>query len=258
MAIVFRGGAQTSIRMGNDATTQNLFVIENGIASRININVKKLVVLSDVLAAYTADPMPLIKISRLSSAATGGLFVEKITFDTTLSSDAAVQLRAGNITASAGNIIWQSFGTRMHTTYGQINGWEGSLLPHTVDQSGKEFKVRPGEWILVHVASPTVTENAITLSNWFVEIEWEEDSITTFNISGTISLNGSPLVGAKIIVIESRNNSLTDPVLREVTTSTTGGAWSSTIRTGWIGGAFVQYESGGTLYTAAGSPFLEP
>ena len=44
--------------------------------------------------------------------------------------------------------------------------------------------------------------------------------------------------------------------MRETIVTPAGGTWASTIRTGKVGSAFVQYESGGTKYTAPGSPYL--
>jgi hypothetical protein len=94
------------------------------------------------------------------------------------------------------------------------------------------------------------------MNNWMVLCSWEEDSISTFSISGNVTLGGVAISGAKVYVIEADDRSGTNAVLREVVT-TVSGAWSSTIKTGKVGAAFVQYETGGALYTAPGSPFLE-
>ena len=48
MAVTYRGAVQTLTVAGNDATTQNLFVIENGIASRVNVIVRRLTFGMDV------------------------------------------------------------------------------------------------------------------------------------------------------------------------------------------------------------------
>ncbi len=74
MAISYRGGVTSPIMLGNDATTQTLFSIENGIASRVNILIRALDVDLDNIAALTAV-MPLLKTSRgvsISGGVTAG------------------------------------------------------------------------------------------------------------------------------------------------------------------------------------------
>jgi hypothetical protein len=58
-------------------------------------------------------------------------------------------------------------------------------------------------------------------------------------------------------VLEADDASMTNAVLRETIVTPAGGTWASSIRTGKVGAAFVQYESGGTKYTAPGSPYLQ-
>jgi hypothetical protein len=205
--------------------------------------------------------MPIVRTAR-ATAISGGLIIDKGTFDTTKSSDPAVILRAAlyesaRITATPGDTLWQQFVSRQHTAAEQNISDDKNLLSYLVGDSGKEFKLRPGESLLSKVVAAIETSNAALTNNWIVQCVWEEDAISTFNISGVVTLNSVPIEGAKVIIVEAKDKSLTDAVLREVKTTTTGGAWNSTIRTGWVGGAFVQYETGGTLYTAPGSPFLE-
>jgi len=71
-----------------------------------------------------------------------------------------------------------------------------------------------------------------------------------------VTLGGSPVSGAKVMVMESDNVAGTNMFLREVITTPAGGTWASSILTGKVGSAFVQYEAGGTYYTAPGSPYL--
>lgn len=123
--------------------------------------------------------------------------------------------------------------------------------------STADLLIRPGQALLVKIIANTAASNALTSLNYAVRCMWEEDSITTFAISGTVTLSGSPLDGAKVMVVEADDTSLTNAHLYEVKTTAGGGLWSSTIRTGKVGAAFVQYESGGAYYTAPGSPFLQ-
>lgn len=260
MAITYRGTAKSHVQYGNGALLQNLFTIENGYQSRVDVYVRKLILEIDSVAVL-ASVTPLAKVSR-ATAISGGQIVEKCTFDTALTSDANVIMRAAifeaaRITAAPGDVIWEQFTNRMHTAVEQQRFPNRYLLlPSIVGDVGKEFKLRPGQALLVQVVSAAVTSNAAVTNNYFVECAFEEDAISTFAISGTVTLSGSPVDGAKVMVIEADDVLLTNAFLREVITTPAGGTWSSTIRTGKVGAAFVQYKNGATYYTAPGSPFL--
>jgi hypothetical protein len=265
MAVTFHGTVKTLAIVGNDATTQNLFVIENGFKSRVNVVVRRLLLACDSLVALTSV-QNLASTSRCS-AVSGGVLLEKGAFNTSESSDANVMFRAqanetALITATQGDIIWRQFIGRMHTAVEQqqpVSELEtlefNNMLPVIVKTL--DFVIRPGESLLIRVSAGTTASNAQNSTNYIVDCAWEEQSVTTFAISGTVTLSGSPLDGAKVMVVEADNTSLTNAYLYEVKTTAGGGLWSSTIRTGKVGAAFVQYENGGTYYTAPGSPFLQ-
>jgi hypothetical protein len=259
VAITYRGSVSSQVIFGNGGLIHNLFAIENGIGSRVNVNIRRLAVQNDALTVYTAV-MPLVRVSRVLSVAGGGC-IEKPKFDTALTSDPLVKFRAAisssdSIVATAGTTVWTHFMNRMRTAVEQQQGQDESVLPVLVRDSGKEFVIRPGQYVVVQAISAAVAANAATMNNWMVLCSWEEDSISTFSISGNVTLGGVAISGAKVYVIEADDRSGTNAVLREVVT-TVSGAWSSTIKTGKVGAAFVQYETGGALYTAPGSPFLE-
>lgn len=263
MAITFKGFVQTYMQYGNNALSQNLMVIENGITSRVNMIIRRFAFQNDAIVVNAAV-MPIVRVCRASGTPAGGIILNKNSdFDTTQTSDPAIQFRAGFMEGSpitgvnTGDTIWQQFIARMHTAAEQQLADDRNALPMLVSMTGKTFTVRPGEILLVYISAAAVASNSFVMQNYFVECMWEEDDIATFAIGGTVTLNSSPVEGAKVIVVEARDTSLTNAVLREVITTPVGGAWSSTIRTGWVGGAFVQYVSGGTKYTAPGSPFLE-
>lgn len=260
MAVTFVGTARSLVAFGNDSTAQNLFTIENGASSYVNLNIRRLLMQNDAIAVLTAV-MPIVKVSR-ATAISGGVIVEKTPFDTTYSSDSNVVFRAqleesARITATPGDTVWQQYSVRMHTAVEQQQGIDNNLLPLLVADSGSEFVLRPGEALLARVVAAAGTSNAITTNNWFVECVFEEDEIATFAISGTVTLNSSPVSGANVMVIEADDEQMTNAFLREVITTGAGGTWASSIRTGKVGAAFVQYTTGGTYYTAPGSPFLE-
>lgn len=262
MAISFRGGANSPIVLGNNGTTQTLFSIENGIASRVNVLIRELHVAQDAIVALTAV-MPLLKTSRGINIS-GGITLPKGSFHSTMSSDPAVVFRTAMgegapITATAGDIIYQQFRTRMHTAVEGVQEYAGladySALPSVLDS--KDFVLRPGESLIVQVVAAVGTSNAAITNGYNVSCVWEEDEIATFAISGTVTLSAVPVSGAIVTVIEADDASMTNAVLRETIVTPAGGTWASSIRTGKVGAAFVQYENGGTKYTAPGSPYLE-
>lgn len=259
MAITFKGTAKSYTIFGNDNTAQNIFTIENKVASRVNMNIRRFVLQDDTLAV-SSGVMPMAKLSR-ATGISGGVILEKSSFDTLLSSDPNVIIRAqmmetAYINATAGGTIWQQFLPRLASAAEQPLGIDNNLLPLLVSNTGKEFVLRPGESLLVKIIAANVAYNAATAFNYFVQCVWEEVSLSTFAISGTVTIGGTPVEGAIVTVIEADDESMTNARLIQVVTTNASGQWSSSIRTGKIGAALVQYKSGGIYYTAPGSPFI--
>ena len=260
MAISFKGAVQVPIFLGNDALIQNAFVFENGIGSRVNVNIRRLMVEMDSTVALSTV-MPQVKVCRATNVS-GGIIVDKSKFDSLESSNQFVRIRSrlaegSAINATAGDTIYQQYTSRLHTAVEQVISEAQSLLPRLVEDTGKEFKIRPNESMLVYVVSNAVTSNPAISNNWQINCMWEEDEIATFAISGTVTLSAAPVSGAIVTVIEADDIVMTNPVLVEKIVTGAGGTWASTIKTGKVGAAFVQYESGGTYYTAPGSPYLQ-
>lgn len=264
MAVTFTGFASSPVIFGNDATVQTVMTVENAASSRVNVILRDLHLSVDPLVALTAV-MPLVKTSRGINIS-GGVIVPKATYKTTQTSDAAVTVRCAMgegapITATAGDIIYQQFRTRVHTAVEQVAEYAGAggvvdygcLPPVLLD---KNFILRPGQAVVVQVVAAAGTSNAALANNWNGYVAWEEDAIATFAISGTVTLSGSPVSGAIVTVVEADDVNMTNAHVREIITTPAGGTWASSIRTGKVGAAFVQYESGGTKYTAPGSPYL--
>ena len=265
MAVTFRGTAQSLTIVGNDEAAQNLFVIENGIKSRVNVIVRRLTFGCDSTAVQTSV-QNVLKVSRCTSVS-GGMTLHKANFDSAQTSDSNVMIRsqvneAARITATAGDTLWTQFTGRMHTAVEQQRSEDDSeklkernLIPQAASTMA-DLILRPGQSLLVKVIASVAASNPQAARNYVVRCAWEEDSITTFAISGTVTLSASPLDGAKVMILEADDASLTNAYLHEVITTAGGGLWASTIRTGKVGAAFVQYENGGTYYTAPGSPYL--
>jgi hypothetical protein len=258
MAVTFRGGVQVPVMLGKDAVTQHIFSLENQIGSRVDVNVRRISIQNDPVAALTSV-MPQVKASRGVSIS-GGILLDKAALTTTETSDPFVKIRSAlgegsHITATQGDTIWQHYTSRLHTAVEQVIGDDQSVLPRLIDT--QNFKLRPGQSLLVSVVGATVASNAALANNWLVNCLWEEDAIATFAISGTVTLSGSPVSGAIVTVIEADDISMTNAHLVETIVTPAGGTWASNILTGKVGAAFVQYENGGTKYTAPGSPYLE-
>lgn len=257
MAFTFRGAVPAPIALGNNATTQNLFAITNKLGSRVNVYVRRLNVQVDPIAALTSV-MPQVKTSRGTSIS-GGAVLSASSYDTALSGSASVEVRAPindgfPLTATAGDTIWQQYCSRMHTVVEQVLGLDNAILPTLIETH--DFVLRPNQSLLCQVVGATGASNAMLANNWWVEADWEEEAVSTFAISGTVTLSAVPVSGAIITVIEADDESMTNPVLVEKIVTSAGGTWASSITTGKVGAAFVQYKTGATYYTAPGSPYL--
>jgi len=261
VAITFTGSSSGLIALGNGLTTQNLFLIENRRGSRVNVNVRRFALQLDGVATLTAV-MPIVRMSRASSVAAGAIY-PKSPLNTAQTSNPYVVLSAPvmdlfPVTATANTTIWQQYLGRMVSGAEQMLGIDGNALPMMVEQTGKEFKLRPGESMVAQAVAAVGTSNAATMNNWFVQCVWEEDDIGTFSIAGQVTLSAVAVSGAKVIVVEADDISMTNPIFVGVQTTDGSGNWSAAITTGRVGAAFVQYQSGGVYYTAPGSPFLSP
>lgn len=264
MAVSFTGGASSPIVIGDNSLTQTLFSMENGIASRVNIIIRDLHVSLDKTVALTAV-MPLVRTSRAINVS-GGIILPKGSFSTSQTSDPAVTIRCAMgegapVTATPTSTIYQEFRSRAHTAVEQISEFSGTgdlldfgcLPPVLMD---KNFVLQPGQSLVVQAIAAATTSNSALSNNWFAQCNWEEDEIATFAISGTVTLSASPVSGAIVTVVEADDVDMTNAVLRQTIITGAGGTWASSIRTGKVGAAFVQYRVGGTYYTAPGSPYL--
>lgn len=219
--------------------------------------IRRATVQVDTVAVLTSV-MPIIRCSRATDIS-GGVILSPSTYDSANSSSSFVEVRTPAmdgfpITATQGDTVWQQYCHRMHTVVEQVQAPDNNILPMLVQTN--DFIVRPGESILFQVVGATTASNARLTTYWWVSCEWEEDPISTFAISGTVTLSATPVAGAIVTVIEADDINMTNQVLVEKIVTGAGGTWASTIKTGKVGAAFVQYESGGTYYTAPGSPYL--
>lgn len=166
-------------QIGNAATTQNLLTIDNIDPTKI-IMVRRLNIQMDATAVLVAV-MPLIKVSRLTSAASGGTVLTKVPFNTSNTSNANTVVRGSTAsdggansgpTATPGDIVWQQFGMRLHTAVGQVLGPDNNGLPTLVET--QDYVLKENEGLVVHIVAAAGTSNPAT-NHYFVEVVWEED-----------------------------------------------------------------------------------
>jgi hypothetical protein len=163
---------------GSVATLQNLFTIFNSGTNRV-VRIRRLVMQMDATAVLTAV-MPIVKTSRITTAPTGGATPAKVQWDTSLAaSHADVVVRGGAsadgtasaITATAGDILWQQYGFRMHTTVGQVLGIDNNVLTSITENI--PVVLRQNEGLLVQVVAAATTSNPNT-NHRFVQCVWDE------------------------------------------------------------------------------------
>jgi hypothetical protein len=171
--------AATFRQIGNAATTQNLFTIEN-IDSVKLVYIRRLIVQMDATVVLVAV-MPLIKTSRATGVPTGGTVLSKALFDTANSSNANTICRGSTAsdggansgpTATPGTILWEQFGMRIHTAVGQILAPDNYSLPVIVDV--QNFILRQNEALLVAIVAAVGTSNPAT-NHYFTQCVWEEN-----------------------------------------------------------------------------------
>lgn len=264
MAVTFRGTAVSANIISNNLTAQHLMAIVNNAFSRVNVIVKDINIQNDAHALLTAVS-PIVGISRITTAVTGGIVLPKIALDTSQTSSSRVTVLSSfgssNITGTQSDFQWRKFAPRVHTAAEQRN------FPMRVKQTYlerlkpmleavDEIIIKPGQTLLITLTAGAVAQNDMTLNNWFAQLLWYEDEISTYSIGGVVSLSGSPVNGAKVSVMEALDIDLANVVLHEVKTTNALGEWSSTIATGRYGVSVAQYRVGSTYYTATSKPYL--
>ena len=264
MAITFTGTVATDFIEGNGASNQYLFAVENSLQSRVKVYLRRVYFFDEHLAAYTA-----VKARMLSYRATNVIASENVTaytkgkFDSSQSSDAGVKIWSGatpsysgisGLSCTPGNRLWEGMPNRMHTIYGRGYGQAINVLPGYATKF--PLVLYPGESFIVQSVAAAVDATTIN-DHFFFNAVWSEEPITMHTVSGTVTLSGTGVVGAKVFVLIADDTSLTHAYLWETVTTGVGGAWScATIPDEKIAYAYAQNYTGGTYYTAAGAPYV--
>lgn len=269
MPYTYKGSAVIQRTLGANATSQDLFAIENRPGSNVLVVVKRIVIQTDFQNTALTTVMPLVASFRGTGplpVTNGGITVPKGTFDSRLTSDPNVVLWqdfSSDVAAPGGDMVitpgttrhWNQFTSRQHTGAGIVATEDDSLLPLLATSSTYKFYLYPGEYYMSEIRSVNAADNPPT-TNWFIMVAWTEETLPTYTISGTVTLSGVGVVGAKVTVLVGDDTSMTNAYLHSVQTTIAGGAWSAAIPMGKVAYAYAQNYTGGTYYTAPGNPYV--
>jgi hypothetical protein len=268
MAITFTGCVATPRITGSGTTgSQYLFAVENARGSNKLVSIRRIMSLNDpTIAVATVKPKLVgYRSSQPLTIGTGVVLLGKGTFDSTQTSDPFVKVWCANsldaylpggvgIGVTSPVRCWSNAGSRVHTVIEQIAAEDSSLLPVLIHDY--PFYLAPGESYIVIVESAAVTSDPVA-NYWLINCVWfEETLVNYFTISGTVTFNSTPVVGAEVVVLAADDTALTNAYIQSIVTTTAGGAWTCNIPTGKIGYAYAQNDVTGTFYTAPAAPFL--
>ena len=269
MAVTWRGSVVTPQIQAMPATNGNVVVlaIVNTFRSRCNVPILRLTNQYDAAESPTGNTanrvMPIIRTRRCAAAdVSGGVLINTRTpWDTTINSpdpDLEIRYDPGAyggpdtlITAANRSApVWQQFTTRQASQVEQFRGEDSNSVPGFA-ATGAGY-LAPGEALIIEQVAAIPTGGTI-----FFNVSWEEDQVDTgYVVGGTVNLGGSPVTGAKVLLVTDSNMNLPAPEI-EVLTTGAPGTFSKTLASGVKAAVFVQHENGGTKYTDEGKPFIE-
>ena len=183
-SVAFCGAAASWRTLGNAASGQDIFTIENQAGSAVIVGVSRLVVEMDSTVVLTAVA-PQFKTYRATALPSGGTVLTKNAIDTAMTSSASVVLRGATasdggaataITVSppATNPLWHQYLSRLHTAVGQVLCDEYSMLPSDIADVDW-VSVRAGEALGIEIVG-TAASNAAT-NHYVVKCAWFEYTI---------------------------------------------------------------------------------
>ena len=269
MAITWRGSTVTPKIDGNPPLNGNVatFAIVNTFRSRVLVNVLRLVNQLDVVENPTGTTsnriMPIIRARRCAASDVSGGFEIKArpAWDTSINTpDPGVKLLfdPGQFGAPDSTIVannrggpfWQQFTARQTTAIEQFLTFDNFCVPAMA--ASKDVVIRPGEALIIEQVAALPTGGVS-----FFNIAWEEDTIDAgYDVAGNVQLSGSPVSGAKVILVTDSSPSLPNPKV-EVLTTGVPGTFIKKLASGVKAAVFVQHENGGTKYTDEGKPYIE-
>lgn len=271
MAILYTGSTTTQKILGSATTSQNVIVCENGRNSSRTLVLRYAGMQMDISgAAALAAVKPWVRVYRGSfsySNLTDSIILPKGAFDSSLTSDTYIKFWSAyspdaltqwsSVVATNSTKQWSKFAPfRMHTAVEQVNAmWEVTLLPALLSNQNYDMNIYPGEALIFTVEAAAGTSNPQN-NNWIFNLVWTEETLSTYTISGTVTLSGTGVDGAEVTVIVADDTSMTNAYLHSIQVTAGGGLWSAAIPTGKIAYAYAQNYTGGVYYTAPGNPFV--
>lgn len=269
MALTWRGSTVTPMIQAMPALNGNVvvFAIVNTFRSRAKINVLRLVTQLDVAEPPTGTTsnrvMPIMRARRCAASnVSGGVEIKaRPAYDTTINDpDPGIKVLfdpgafgGPDTVITATNRrgpMWEQFTNRQASAVEQSISWDNFCVPCLA--ASKDIVLAPGEAFIIEQQAALPTGGAA-----FFEVAWEEDRIDAgYEVGGSVQLSGSPVAGAKVLLVTASDNAMPSP---EVETLITGapGTFSKTLASGVKAAVFVQHENGGTKYTDEGKPFIE-
>lgn len=270
MAVTWLGSACTGKIVGDNLDPMALAILSNDRFSGVNVTVRRLSLQVDVTSTVPSSTTQFVQALtyRGSSGVTIGDCVTtapKCSFDTQQSSSPLVRLyypaTGDGINDSVlagtpdGSMVWRQWGSKLRTGAEQQLVDDKNQLPTLI--KNHTFLLRPGQCLGVRADSVEVGNNNPGFG-WVINVVWQEEPVATHTISGNVTLSGSGVVGAKVIVLVADDAALTNATLWGTYTTTGGGAWiSSAIPDGKYAYAYAQHDAGGgTYYSATGAPYI--
>jgi hypothetical protein len=268
MATTWVGSAASPFIAGTgNASNWYLVGFENAGGSGVDVRILRGSIQFNPGSAALTTFMPLVtgyRCGKISGVKGSRLSLPKNPFQTSYSSDPNVNVWTaystdGNVTNTItatenGGKGFRNYANRLHTAAEQVLADDYDLIPQ-MSMGTDGLVLRPGESMIWEIYASGANANSVT-AGWFAQFVWQEDTASTYAISGTVTLAGSGVVGAEVTVLVADDTNLTNAYLLGVYTTTTGGAWSANIPTGKVAYAYAQNFSGGTYYTASGAPYI--
>jgi hypothetical protein len=269
MAVTYTGCVASPKITGTGLGNINAFVVENGRGSATKVCVRRLVAFMDPIEGVLTAVKPIITAYRGTFSFAdqeGVILLDKGYFDSAQTSDGYVKLWAactpdsltgiGGLTVTTTDRVWREFSpSRLYTSAGIELGNQADVMPQLLSDPTYDFNLLPGEALAIVIEPAAVTSDPTT-NNWMFNCVWTEETLTTYTISGFVTLSGVGVVGAKINIVVADDHTMTNAYFWGTATSIAAGAWSAAIPAGKYAYAYAQNDVTGTLYTAPGAPYL--